>query len=123
MSPSSNIDKNKFKSSPMSTGYSNSLRQNSPGARSNASQKSSGSKTGSTQQNRLYSPSGRIRNSSGTGSGMYGSNAQTVNRVRREPAVGGGGAVNQSRSNSRTRDDSKINNTTNSSIGRNSSGS
>jgi hypothetical protein len=73
MSPSgySNGSGNKFRTSPMNTGgFSNnstSLRnqQQSPGAKSNTSNKSGGS------QNRLYSPSGRIR----TNSNLYGSNA------------------------------------------------
>jgi len=72
----SNGSNNKFRSSPLNTGLSNNAvslknRQNSPGNRSNFSNNSSGSKT----HNRLYSPSGRIRNNSGPGSNLYGSNA------------------------------------------------
>jgi len=82
-------------------------QQQSPGARSNAS---NGSKN-STGSNRLYSPSGRVRGTTGlygskpagltqNGAGTSSSGQMGVNRVRREPAVVGSTLAN-SRSNSR----------------------
>ena len=109
---------NKFAQSPKDSNLrtygnknlSNNKANNSPmGTRSNLSNNSFSKKSNNSSnggQNRLYSPSGRVRGSNTkttTNANYMGYNKGGVNRVRREPAVSGAINANNSRSTSRNR--------------------